>query len=444
MKSRLSIVFVFSIFFSQISLFAQGNWRFSTGVTHIKVPFEYHHNLIIFPLEVNGATLNFILDTGSSHTVIFALSENDTLQLFNQKKIILRGLGNGEPIEAILSEDNSLKIKNISGQNQSIYLIINEKFDLSSRIGKTIHGIIGTKLLEDIIVKINYNKKILTFYNPDFFPYKKVKHFSKIPLYFNKNKPYIQSIIKINDSIPKETIMLIDSGNTDALWVFEDKEKNIICPNKFFIDHLGEGFSGSIEGKRTIIEGFSFGNFNFKKPSASFLDSIETVYARSFENRNGSIGNQILNRFEIVFDYPNKQMFLKKTKNFKQVFRYNRAGIELSYVGKTLVKIEQNKRAEIMGMKNADENQNVVFEINYRYVFKPVYGIYRVQKNSPSEKVGLQVNDILVSINGKPAYEYKLEEITALFQDDEGKNIKMVIERNGKIIYFKFVLANPI
>lgn len=111
-------------------------------------------------------------------------------------------------------------------------------------------------------------------------------------------------------------------------------------------------------------------------------------------------------------------MFLKKTKNFKQVFRYNRAGIELSYEGKTLVKIEQNKRAEIMGMKNADENQNVVFEINYWYVFKPVYGIYRVQKNSPSEKVGLQVNDILVSINEKPAYEYKLKDITALFQGD--------------------------
>lgn len=444
MKSRLSIGIVFAIFFTSISLFAQGSWRFSAGVTHIKVPFEYHHNLIIFPLEVNGAALNFILDTGSSHTVIFALSENDTLQLFNQKKIMLRGLGNGEPIEAILSDDNSLKIKNISGQNQSIYLIINEKFDLSSRIGKTIHGIIGTQLLEDIIVKINYNKKILTFYNPDFFPYKKVKHFSKIPLYFNKNKPYIQSIIKINDSIPKETIMLIDSGNTDALWVFEDKEKNIICPNNFFIDHLGEGFSGSIEGKRTIIEGFSFGNFNFKKPSASFLDSIETVYARSFENRNGSIGNQILNRFEIVFDYPNKQMFLRKTKNFKHVFRYNRAGIELSYVGKTLVKIQQNKNTEIIGMKNVSENQNVVFQINYQYVFKPVYGIYRVQKNSPTEKVGIKVNDILVSVNGKPAYEYKLEEITALFQGDEGKNIRMEIDRNGKIINFRFVLANPL
>jgi len=154
-------------------LFAQENWQFSIGVAHFKVLFEYHHNLIIFPLEVNGAKLNFILDTGSSHTVIFALSENDALELFNQKKIMLRGLGNGAPIEAILSKKNTLKIKNISGQNQNIYLIINEKFDLSSRIGKTIHGIIGTKLLENVIVKINFNKKILTFYNPDFFSLQK-------------------------------------------------------------------------------------------------------------------------------------------------------------------------------------------------------------------------------------------------------------------------------
>ena len=39
-------------------------------------------------------------------------------------------------------------------------------FDLSSKMGTTIHGIIGYNLLRNFVVKINYRTKRIHFYNP--------------------------------------------------------------------------------------------------------------------------------------------------------------------------------------------------------------------------------------------------------------------------------------
>ena len=51
--------------------FAQSSMFFTNGIQKQKIHFEFHHNLIIIPMEVNGIELNFVLDTGASKTVIF-------------------------------------------------------------------------------------------------------------------------------------------------------------------------------------------------------------------------------------------------------------------------------------------------------------------------------------------------------------------------------------
>ena len=55
--------------------------------------------------------------------------------------------------------------------------------------------------------------------------------------------------------------LLIDSGGTDSLWLFEDEEKGIITPDNAFEDFIGEGISGGIFGKRSRIEAFRLKKF---------------------------------------------------------------------------------------------------------------------------------------------------------------------------------------
>lgn len=114
---------------------------------------------MVIPIEVNNKKLNFILDSGVGTTILFNIQKRDSIELHNIEQVKLKGLGSEEPVDAILSTNNIFKIKNIVSSNQKLYVVFNDFFDLSSKLGTTIHGIIGYSLLKDFLIKINYGTK---------------------------------------------------------------------------------------------------------------------------------------------------------------------------------------------------------------------------------------------------------------------------------------------
>ena len=67
-----------------------------------------------------------------------------------------------------------------------------------------------------------------------------------------------------------------------------------------------------------------------------------------------------------------------------------------------------------------------------------------VRPDSPAAEVGLYKGDEILMINGKPAHQYKLYEITDLFSSREGKKINLEILRNGLRMKKAFVLRKMI
>ena len=410
-----------------------------------QINFKLINNLIVIPLEINGNELSFILDTGVNNTILFNLSKNDSLGLLNTSKIMLRGLGKGDAVAALLSKNNTFKIKNIVSNNQALYVILNDYFDLSSKMGTTIHGIIGYNLLKNFVVKINYKSKKIDFYNPKTFSYKKCKKCETLPFLFYRKKPYIDVKVQLDTIGNKMTDvkMLIDSGGSDALWLFENSKENIKTPKRFFNDILGEGLSGPIYGNRSRISKFKLGVFEIENPTVSFLDSASTHNARKFKQRNGSIGGSILRRFKIWIDYPNKKITFKKNGSFKSGFNYNMSGLDVVYNGKQLVKeVIQNFTTPYN--QKADSNNSVSFVTKYSFKFKSSFIIRKVIKNSAADKAGLLVNDVIIKINGRPAHEFKLSDIINRFQERDKKQIKITVNRDGKKIKFEFRLEKKV
>ncbi|MFL0132100.1 hypothetical protein V2733_00990, partial [Tenacibaculum maritimum] len=107
--------------------------------------------------------------------ILFNLSKKDSLDLRNARRIILRGLGSGAPVEALVSKGNQFKIKNLISEKEELCVILEDKFDISAKMGVTIHGIIGYSLFKNLIVNINYRTKKIAFYNPNTFDYPKCK-----------------------------------------------------------------------------------------------------------------------------------------------------------------------------------------------------------------------------------------------------------------------------
>ena len=71
MKKRVLFVFLFSCF----SVFGQGNFELPKGVTSNKIDFQFLSNLVIVPVELNGVSLDFLLDTGVNATILFSIEK---------------------------------------------------------------------------------------------------------------------------------------------------------------------------------------------------------------------------------------------------------------------------------------------------------------------------------------------------------------------------------
>lgn len=441
-KSLLALTVLFAL-----ELTAQSRFVFHQKLKKQDVSFKLINNLIVFPLEINGQKLSFILDTGVNKTILFS-ANNDSLKLKSTQKVFIHGLGAGEPLEALRSRNNHFKIAEINGYEQELYVITDDAFQLSSKMGTTIHGIIGFDLLKDVVVRVNYSSERLTFYKPITYKEPRCRSCEKLPITFDKNKPFINASVKLDSSnIPITVKMLVDSGGSDALWLFEGTGKNIKTPSKFFIDILGEGLSGTIYGKRSRIRSLSIGKYEMPEPTASFLDTLSTLNARRYRERNGSIGGEVLKRFKVWIDYPNNKLMLKKNASLKRGFFYNMSGLHVVYNGLELVKEKSTNLARVQndfGEAAGSSNKTISFVTSYNYRFKPSFKVDRVAPGSPAALAGIQQGDLIKKINGKLAHEFTLEEIMEIFHSKPKKKIVMIVERGVMDFKYKFRLEKRI
>ena len=331
-------------------------------------------------------------------------------------------------------------------ENNSSISYDKDFFDLSSKMGTTIHGIIGYNLLRNFVVKINYRTKRIHFYNPKKYQIKKCRRCEILPIQFHLKKPYIDVNIQLDTVGYKLTKvkMLVDSGGSDAIWLFENSKKNIKTPKLYFNDILGGGLSGTIYGKRSRIPKLKIGKFEIEEPTVSFLDSTSTRNARTFKQRNGSIGGSVLKRFKVWLDYRNRKIMLKKNVSFKDGFNYNMSGLDVVYNGKQLVREKTTNKILDSGNRDINKNNTISFVTNFFYKFKPSYKIKTVILNSPAGKAGLKAGDIILKINRKPAYSFTLSEIFYKFQEKNNKKISITIERNKLVKSYQFRLRKRI
>ncbi|HLV38179.1 PDZ domain-containing protein [Xanthomarina sp.] len=439
------IWFLFFACCLQTISFSQGNFVIQNKRESDKIRFKLINNLIIIPVEINGIELSFILDTGVNKTIIFNfLNISDSLQIKNTETIFLRGLGEGEAIKALKSTQNISKIGDAINIDQELYAVLNSNLNFAPRLGFPLHGIIGYDLFKDFVVEVNYVSKYIRLTNPNVYKAKPCRSCETLNMEFYKNKPYIYLDVKIAEKqIPVK--LLIDSGGSDALWLFEDDSLGIKTSNVFFEDFLGHGLTGSVYGKRSKIEEVSIRHFKLNKVNVSFPDSESLIYVKQHKDRNGSIAGDLLKRFNLIIDYSSKTISFKKNKHFQDDFSYNKSGIELEQNAVRLVKQKDYNYIAKADFSKDDNNVSktpIVLNASYKLALQPAYSIVELREGSPAEKAGLMLGDVLVSINNKSTDRYSLQEISHMFYDKHGQRIKLEVEREGVALTFVLYLED--
>jgi len=436
MSKRYSIAIILFLFCELAN--SQSNFILPK-VERTRVNFQLIDNLIILPVEINGVTLSFLLDSGVSKPILFNIIDSaDSLKLKNIESIYLRGLGDGDFVVALKSEKNVFKIGQALNINQDVYIITDESINFTPRLGVQVHGIIGYDIFKNFIVEINYGAKFIRLNDPKSFRYRNCKNCETVPLTLVNNKPYIDATVRTTTKhVPVK--LLMDSGGSDALWLFENDSLGLVPrEGTYFIDYLGKGLSGSVYGKRAKLAQFSIKSFQLNDLNVAYPDSAAVSFARKFKERSGSMAGELLKRFNIIMDYVNAQVTFKKSRYFNSPFSYDKSGIILEQSGSRVIKEHKNSSQ----LKNDQTAGGIMVLEAYRYQLKPAFNIAELRPNSPGSKAGLMIGDIVISVNGRQTHALKLQEVNSFFRGEEGRNIKLVIDRNGVIMTFHFQLEN--
>lgn len=411
------------------------------------IPFQLINNLIFIPININGADLTFMVDTGVAETILFSL-ENKELKLDNVEKIKFSGLGGSLSIDGLKSDRNLARIGDVMINNSmSLYVILSEEFNISSHVGIPVNGVIGYHFFKDHPIAIDYvSKKITVYENIDVLK-RKLRKFDEFPMSIEKDKPYLNADVEMTRE-KKTSKLLIDLGNSDAIWLFPTLIKDFVYNRPNIDDFLGRGFNGDIYGKRSRIHHFYLGDFKFEKPLTAMPDEYSIQHVNLVKDRKGSVGGEIMRRFSLVFDYPNNKLYLKKNRNFDDPFHFNMSGLDFRQDGmewhQDRVKIETQSMGYNVNGTASEKNQVYRDSFQYNFSLKPIFAIAGVRKDSPAYEAGLKKDDKVISINGDKTSDMTLEKILEIMKSSEGRTITMIIQRQEEKLTFRFNLEDPI
>ncbi len=373
----------------------------------ITINFKSASNLIIIPVVINNSdTLNFILDTGVRYPIITELPFVNKLNLNFLQPINIKGLGEGEQLTAYRSGNNNINIQGLVAYDQEIHMVINENFQISHILGIPVHGLIGFNLFKDYIVKIDYPAQKLTLIKPEYYDYKDREKDIILPLIFEGDKPYVRTSIMTdkNEEVPVK--LLLDTGASDALWLSTNSDSRISLPESNIETFLGRGLNGDLYGKKGRIGAIWVGPLVLYEPIVAFPENELVDQLINSNDRNGTLGAEILRRFYVTIDYPNKRLTLRPGADLSDPFNYNMSGMEVTN--------------PMPGL--------------------PIFLISEVRENSPAYYAGLQENDQIIAVNNTSHKSLNLNDINLLFQSKEDKRIKMTVLRNGQEIKTEFYL----
>ena len=263
-----------------------------------EIPFRWTPGQIEVQVSIAGRPpIWCVLDSGAE----FSMLDGEVAKSLEIGPIVRRG--GQEHIE-----DVTVRIGAITLKRHSFTLWALDNFRRQKR---DIRGVIGCELFERYVVTVDFQKQLVILNEPR--TYQPPAAARRIPITFDGRLPVIQAALTVRGKrVPAK--LMIDTGASQAL----------VLRHPFVTEHQFVGSGDETKTSETVatgrrpfitiaVEQLDLDRWTFKSPKTTAYGS--PAGAGGYTSNDGVLGNEVLQRFRVTFDYSRKQVVFEERQD---------------------------------------------------------------------------------------------------------------------------------
>lgn len=364
--------------------------HFDKGHEALNIPFEINSDKIYLQVKVDGkGPFWFVLDSGSPSTVVdMQVARKLGLRLSNPQRT--GGAGEGSTSMATTQFD-TVSLPGLS-YKPSRPLAIDVDAVMQAPEGRHVQGLVGGDFMARTIVEIDYAQRRVSFRDP--------------ATYRHSGSGFTVPIRVAGFMLADATLAMLDGKRLKGTFVVDTGARLAVTLNTPFVDenHLltpsmsrvvvGSGLGGKVVHGLGRLAWLQLGDARLERPVATFSQDKSGVFAAT--QIQGLIGAEVLKRFRVTIDYPEKKLYLDPAGT-PEPFEFDASGLFLIAKGSDLRK----------------------------------YEILSVAPRTPAAEAGIRDGDQIDYVDGRPAADLSLEQIRQRLRRI-GATVSLVVSRDGK------------
>jgi len=329
---------------------ATQTWKNDAKIAQLPIKMLNDH--IILPVRINGGDeLNFIFDSGATTTVIFESHNTKKLKLNKSFPIYLSGAGEGESSVAYNVKDTNISLDKLELEGLSVVYLPVESMGFFNELDEVyFDGVIGYDFLKRFPIEINYDQMQINIYrNHDELPKEIAQNWEHLNIEIEAGLPVLSTKIQITKDKATTANLVLDTGYTDPLSLNLSTSDKLIVPGKSYTASL-KGMTGREVSKVAINKSITLGKHIIREFPSFYSE------ASNIRTGNGVLGNKILSKFNLLFDYENDSLFIKPNGRFSKLISADRSGLQVypHRLGGFVDEVADGSGADILGLKQGD------------------------------------------------------------------------------------------
>ena len=333
-----------------------GDTVFVDGGAKARMPIEIHNNHVFVGVEVDGHALRFMLDTGGVNLVATAAARR--IGLASLGAIEARGPGEQSVASGFARVERLVIGGAVALERQLLRVLDMPGFDDVE--GVRVDGVLGVELFKRLVVQIDYARRELVLADAAAFVVPPGVQSS--PITFFGHFPGVAGAI---DGLAGQ--FWLDTGNRGGLLLLAPFVEANGLAGRYATSApttIGWGVGGRAEGRLARGGRLAIGDVVVDGPVMRL--PTEHDGALAIRHVAGNIGGEILRRFVVTFDYARRVVHLQPNDDGARPFDADRSGMWI--------------------------NRHALGAL-----------VCALMAGGPADEGGLQVDDVITSIDGERA-----------------------------------------